>query len=58
MEGHRGEQAFVVYWTPSFEMDAATEVQNLHETICISCRANTHGKGINSFILPSAMGKQ
>ena len=39
-------------------MDTATRVQVLDEVVCISHNSNTHGKGINLPILPSAMGKQ
>ena len=38
-------------------MDAATQVQNLDETDCISHSTNTLGKGINPIILPPAMSK-
>ena len=30
---------------------------NLDETVCISHRTNTLGKGMNRIILPPAMGK-
>ena len=38
-------------------MDAATLVQILDEGICISCSANTLGKGTNPTILPLAMNR-
>ena len=38
-------------------MDAATRVQNLEETDCISHCTNSLGKGMNPIILPPAMGK-
>ena len=39
------------------EMDTATRVQILNETDCISHCTNTLRKGMNSIILPPAMGK-
>ena len=38
-------------------MDTVTRVQILDETDCISRSTNTLGKGMNSIILPPAMGK-
>ena len=38
-------------------MDTATRVQILDETDGISHRAKTLGKGMNTIILPPAMGK-
>ena len=38
-------------------MDPATRVQILDETGCISQSTNTFGKGMNTIILPPAMGK-
>ena len=38
-------------------MDTVTRVQILDETDCISHSTNTLGKGMNSIILPPAMGK-
>ena len=38
-------------------MHMVTQVQILNKAICISHSANTIGKGMNSFILPSAMDK-
>ena len=38
-------------------MDTATRVQILDETDCISHRTNTLGKGMNTLILPPAIGK-
>ena len=38
-------------------MDTVTQVQILDETVCISHRSNTLGKGMNPIILPPAMGK-
>ena len=37
-------------------MDIVTQVQILDETVCISCSANTLGKGMNSIILPLVIG--
>ena len=39
------------------KMDTATQVQILDETDCISHSTNTLGKGMNTIILPPAMGK-
>ena len=38
-------------------MDTATQIQILDETDCILQSTNTLGKGMNSIILPPAMGK-
>ena len=39
------------------KMDTAIRVQILDETVCISHSANTHGKGMNTTILPPVVGK-
>ena len=39
------------------KMDTATRVQILDENDCISHSTNTLEKGMNSIILPPAMGK-
>ena len=38
-------------------MDTAIRILTLDEAVCISHRVNTIGKGMNSAILSSAMGK-
>ena len=38
-------------------MDSDTRVQILNEAVSISHSTNTPGKGMNSTILPTAMGK-
>ena len=48
---------FVVQWLSSLEMDTATRVQILDETVGVSHCANTLRKGMNSIILPPAMCK-
>ena len=47
----------VVLWLSLLEMETVTWVQILDETDCISYSTNTLGKGINSIILPLAMGE-
>ena len=39
------------------EMDSATKVQSLNKAVCISRRANTVWKGMNSTILILVMDK-
>ena len=41
----------------SLEDNSATHVQILKEVVGISHSANTFGKGMNTTIFPSAMGK-
>ena len=38
-------------------VNTANHVQILHETVCLSHNTKTLGKGMNSTILPPAMGK-
>ena len=45
----------MVYWLLPFEMDAATQVQILDETKCISHSPNTLGKGMDPIILSIAI---
>ena len=50
-------EVFVVLWLLPYEMNTKTHVQFLGETVYVSHRINTFGKGTNPIILSTAMGK-
>ena len=50
-------EAFMMQWLPSLEIDTASQVQILDESVCISHCTNTLKKGMNPITLSPVMGK-
>ena len=48
---------YIYIWGACGVMVTATQVQILDETDCLSHSTTTLGKGMNTIILPPAMGK-